>query len=149
MLDSWKAPDKRSREDLLLLKYWREVGGVLFAEVPVGRDGPRQWPRGAKPRRIDGVRIVSPAPANLPGGIYTFDRRKNRKTVEELIAGVRVEVVEVKQELDRVVLGQAIIGADLLEMEYEPARVDQVVVCKVGDPVLETVCEQRGIAVFL
>jgi hypothetical protein len=32
----------------------------------------------------------------------------------------------------------------LLEMEYTPAEVDQVVVCEVGDPVLEVVCERAG-----
>ena len=148
MLDFWKAPEKRSHEARLLLKYWREVGGVLFTEVPIGRDGPRQWPPGAKPRRIDGVRIVAPTPA-LPDGIYTFSRRENRRTVEDLIAGARVEVIEVKRSLDRPVIGQVIAGADLLEMEYSPAEVDQVVVCEVGDPVLEAVCERRGIVVFL
>ena len=148
MLDSWKAPDKRSQEDRLLLKYWRDVGGVLFTEVPIGRDGPRQWPLGAKPRRIDGVRIVAPVP-ELPDGIYTFARRENRRIVEDLIAGARVEVIEVKRSLDRPVIGQVIAGADLLEMEYAPAEVDQVVVCEVGDPVLEAVCERRGIVVFL
>ncbi len=45
-------------------------------------------------------------------------------------------------------LGQVIAGADVLEMEYASAEVDQVVVCEVGDPVLEAVCEQRGIVVF-
>ncbi len=142
MLDFWKAPDKRSHEDRLLLKYWREVGSVLFTEVQVGRGGPR------RPRRIDGVRIVAPAPV-MPDGMYVFDRRENRRTVEDLIAGARVEVIEVKHALDRPVLGQVIAGADLLEMEYAPAEVDKVVVCKVGDPVLEAVCERRGIAVFV
>lgn len=41
-------------------------------------------------------------------------------------------------------IGQVIAGADVLEMEYAPAEVDQVVVCEVGDPVLEAVCERRG-----
>ena len=86
---------------------------MLFTEVPIGRDGPRQWPPGAKPRRIDGVRIVAPAPA-LPDGIYAFARRENRRTVEDLVAGARVEVIEVKRALGRPVLGQVIAGADIL-----------------------------------
>jgi hypothetical protein len=32
-----------------------------------------------------------------------------------------------------------IIGAHLLEKEYAPTRIDQIVICEVGDPVLETV----------
>ena len=147
-MDFWKAPGKRSHEDRLLLEHWREVGGVLFTEVPTGRDGPRQWSPGAKPRRIDVVWIVAPAPT-LPGGIYTSSRRENRRTAEDLIAGARCDVIEVKHTLDRPVLGQVIVGADLLAMEYVPAEVDQVVVREVGYPVLEAVCERRVIVVFL
>jgi hypothetical protein len=145
----WKPPSKRTFEDCLLLEYWRKVGGVIFTEVQVGRDGPQQWPPGAKPRRnfrrIDGVRIVAPEPSKLPDGMYTFSRRENHRTFEALVTGARVEVIEVKRWLDRIVLGQVIIGGDLLEMDYAPAEVDQVVVCEVGDPVLEAVCERRGI----
>ncbi len=57
-------------------------------------------------------------------------------------------MIEVKRSLDRPVIGQVIAGADLLEMEYAPSEVDQVVVCEIGDPVLEAVCERRGIVVF-
>ncbi len=103
MLDFWKAPDRRSYEDRLLLKYWREVGGVLFTEVPIGRDGPRQWPPGAKPRRIDDVRIVAPKPS-LPDGMYTYSRRENYRTVEDLKSGARVEVIEVKRSLNALCL---------------------------------------------
>jgi uncharacterized protein (DUF1697 family) len=35
--------------------------------------------------------------------------------------------------------GQVVIGSHLLEMEYAPTRIDQIVICEVGDPVLETV----------
>ena len=65
------------------------------------------------------------------------------------IAGARVEVIEVKQDLNDLVLGQVIAGADLLEMEYAPAQVDPVVVCALGDAALEAVCKRRGIAVFV
>ena len=144
----WKDPERRTNEDRLLLKYWREVGGVIITEVPIGRGGPREWPPGAKTRRIDGVRLVAPPPT-LSDGIHAFGRDTNRVMVEILIAGARVEVIEVKQDLNRPVLGQVIAGADLLEMEYAPAQVDPVVVCEVGDPALEAVCERRGIAVFV
>jgi hypothetical protein len=70
-------------------------------------------------------------------------------TFKRVIAGAEVEVVEVKRSLDRYVLGQVIIGADLFEMEYEPSKIDQVVICEVGDPVLETVCDRRGIKVWM
>ena len=143
----WKDPESRTNEDRLLLKYWREVGGLIITEVPIGRDGPREWPPGAKQGRIDGVRLVAPPPS-LSDGIHAFGR-DSRVMTEILIAGARVEVIEVKQYLNQHVLGQVIAGADLLEMEYAPAQVDPVVVCAVGDPALEAVCERRGIAVFV
>ena len=143
----WKDPESRTNEDRLLLKYWREVGGLIITEVPIGRDGPREWPPGAKQGRIDGVRLVAPPPS-LSDGIHAFGR-DSRVMTEILIAGARVEVIEVKQYLNQHVIGQVIAGADLLEMEYAPAQVDPVVVCAVGDPALEAVCERRGIAVFV
>jgi hypothetical protein len=41
---SWKDLESRTNEDRLLLKYWREAGGVIFTEVPIVRHGPREWP---------------------------------------------------------------------------------------------------------
>lgn len=146
-LNGWKPADKRTYEDDLLLGYWETVGGAIFSEVLVGKGGTKQWPAGAKPRRIDGVRIISPPPDTEPPGITVF-RKSNAREFERFVTGADVEVIEVKRSLDRVVLGQAIIGADLLEMEYEPHDVTQVVVCADIDPVLEAVCERRGIRVW-
>jgi hypothetical protein len=155
----WKDLESRTNEDRLLLKYWREAGGVIFTEVPIVRHGPREWPLGAywygpplwtpgaKGRRIDGVRLVAP-PFGLRNSIYSFVR-SGGPMLASFIAGARVEVIEVKQDLNRPVIGQVIAGADLLEMEYAPAQVDPVVVCAVGDAALEAVCERRGIAVFV
>jgi hypothetical protein len=155
----WKDLESRTNEDRLLLKYWREAGGAIFTEVPIVRHGPREWPLGAywygpplwppgaKGRRIDGVRLVAP-PFGLRNSIYSFVR-SGGPMLASFIAGARVEVIEVKQDLNRPVIGQVIAGADLLEMEYAPAQVDPVVVCEVGDPALEAVCERRGIAVFV
>ena len=156
----WKDPDRRTNEDRLLLKYWREVGGAIFTEVPIVRHGPsewplgavrhgpRLWPPGAKGRRIDGVRLVAP-PFGLRNSIYSYVRGSGGPLIASYIAGAQVEVIEVKQDLNRPVIGQVIAGADLLEMEYAPAQVDPVVVCAVGDAALEAVCERRGIAVFV
>lgn len=117
--------------------------------MPVGRDGPKQWPEGAKPRRIDGVRIASPESEKASSEIVAFSKRRDAKRLERVIAGAEVEVLEVKRALDRVVLGQVIIGADLLEIEYAPTKIDQVVICEMGDPALETVCDRRGIKVWM
>jgi hypothetical protein len=148
-LANWKSPSKRTYEDRLLLQYWHAFGGLVFTEVPVGRDGPKDWPEGAKPRRIDGVRIASPDSEKVPSEIVAFSKRRDAKRLERVIEGAEVEVVEVKRSLDRVVLGQVIIGADLLEIEYAPPKIDQVVICEMGDPALETVCDRRGIKVWM
>jgi hypothetical protein len=147
-LANWKPPSKRTYEDRLLLEYWQTFGGLVFAEVPVGRDGPKQWPEGAKPRRIDGVRIASSESEKASSEIVAFSKRRDAKRLERVIAGAEVEVLEVKRALDRVVLGQVIIGADLLEIEYAPTKIDQVVICEMGDPALETVCDRRSIKVW-
>jgi hypothetical protein len=131
------------------LEYWRAFDGFLFTEVPVGRDGPKDWPDGAKPRRIDGVRIVSTGFEETPSDIVAFSKKRDASRFEQLVAGAEVEVVEVKHALDRVVLGQVIIGSDLLEMEYAPNKISQVVVCEKGDPVLQMVCDRRGIKVWM
>jgi hypothetical protein len=123
-LANWKSPSKRTYEDRLLLQYWHAFGGLVFTEVPVGRDGPKDWPEGAKPRRIDGVRIASPDSEKVPSEIVAFSKRRDAKRLERVIEGAEVEVVEVKRSLDRVVLGQVIIGADLLEIEYAPPKID-------------------------
>lgn len=147
-LTGWKPPSKRTYEDQLLLEYWQDVGGIVFTEVLVGKGGLRQWPASAKPRRIDAIRIVLSEGEEGISGIFTFNKRRNGHQVEQLTKSAKVEVVEVKRALDRVVLGQVIIGADLLEMEFAPTKVNEVVVCEVSDPVLEMVCNKRGVKVW-
>lgn len=147
-LRRWKAKNKRTYEDELLLKYWQEVGGLIFAEVTVGKSGTRKkWPEGAKPRRIDAVRISTTTRACPGGDIFTFDKASSH-VLREKITGENVEVIEVKRALDRFVLGQVIIGADLLELEYAPANIEQTVVCEDADPALKCVCDKRGIKVW-
>jgi hypothetical protein len=148
-LADWKPIHSRKNEDQLLLKYWQELGGIIFTEVIVGRGGLLQWANGAKPRRIDAVRIISPLAKELPSDIFTFNKLKNAQRFQQMVSGVEVEVIEVKHSLDRVVLGQVIIGSDLLEMEYSPFQIKQVVICEVGDPVLEVVCKKRDIKVWI
>lgn len=147
-LQRWKVKSRRTYEDELLLKYWQEVGSLIFAEVIVGKGGTRKkWPKDAKPRRIDAVRISATTHAYPDDDIFTFDKTSSH-VLREKITGANIEVIEIKRSLDRVVLGQVIIGADLLELEYAPATIEQTVLCKEGDPVLEYVCDKRGIKVW-
>ena len=148
-LARWKVLDDRSYEDQLLLAYWQQVGGLIFAEVTVGKGGMRQYPPGAKPRRIDGVRIISTPAAPVVPDLITFNNRLNGHEFEYLVTGAELEVIEVKYDLERCVIGQVMVGADLMELEYQPARVAQVIVCEEGDPVLERVCEKRAIRLWM
>ena len=59
-----------------------------------------------------------------------------------------VEVIEAKLKLNRLVIGQSIVGADLLDLDYQPYSIKQVILCAVGDPLLEMICERRGIKVW-
>ena len=150
-LSNWKPANKRTKEDKLLLKYWEQVGGIIFTEVFVGKGGIQKWTGdNAKPRRIDGVRVFSPSKNNgLSEGIVTFNKKSNFQEFQQILSSGQVEVIEVKHSLDRVVLGQVIIGADLLEMEYNLANLTQVVICENGDSVLEAVCKKRNIKVWI
>lgn len=150
-LTQWKRAHQRHNEDELLFQYWRKVGGTIFAEVIIGRDSLSPWPQKSRPRRIDGVRIISNKHIRTLEDIITFSKT-NVHDFERAIAGAKIEVVEVKPTLWRGVIGQAIIGVDLLEMVYQntayrPASISAVIVCKVSDPLLEQICQKRNIRV--
>lgn len=149
ILKEWKPEEAWTSEDQLLYQYWQDVGGLIVTEVFIGRRGPQgQWPKGTKPHRIDGVRIV-PDPSNeVPADIATYSKL-NAGEFEEAVTGNKIEVIEVKEKLGRYVIGQVIIGADMMALEYEVAGIDQVIVCEVGDPLLESLCEQRGMKVWM
>lgn len=147
-LRKWKTENKRGYEDLLLLEHWREVGGLILTEVTVGRGGTIRWPEGAKLRRIDAVRVSPAARTHLGDDIVTFDKKSSSHNLRDIVASENVEVIEIKRTLNRVVLGQVIVGADLFELEYSPATINQTVVCGAGDPVLEWVCNKRDITVW-
>jgi len=143
----WKQPSKRTYEDKLLLKYWRKERGLIVTEVRVGKGGIRQWPHGAKSRFIDAIRITHRGPKKMPADIFAFNKINNNHEFAKLVKGAKVEVVEAKRKLNRLVLGQAIVGEDLLRLEFRPGGVRQVVVCAEGDPVLEYICKKRQIKV--
>lgn len=148
-LERWKSEEKRRPQDKLLLRYWQLVGGLVFAEVRVGGPGPGpHWPEGSKARRIDGVRVLPFTAGAFPGDIVKFGERQSEE-FENQIAGAWVETIEVGATLGRYVIGQAIVGADLLHMGYGPAGVEKVIVCGQGDPLLESWCQEHGIKVWV
>jgi hypothetical protein len=143
-LEPWKPLKKMTPEDYILLKYLNTVGGITFSEVIVGHGGVHEWPPGSKPRRIDAVRV----PNSDYKEIVTFKRGVNGKRFKVLVTGKKVEVIEVKRKLSRLVIGKSIIGADMLDLDYQPYSIKQVILCEIGDPLLEMICDRRGIKVW-
>lgn len=148
MHEDWVRTASRGKEDEILLEYWQEVGGLIFAEVVVGGRGQgSRWPKGSKARRIDALRFSNFEALDLSPGIVTY-RRENKDFIEELIQKSTVEMIEIKEKLGRYVIGQAIIGVDLLELRYGDVDADAVILCRVGDPLLEMICQRHAIQVW-
>jgi len=133
----------RKHEDKLLHKYSEEKGGLIYTEVRVGQGGIRDYPEGAMPRRIDAVRM-----AGSLGAIVPF----KQKLIPEFQSAIRnrsVEIIEIKRKLNRPAIGQVIVGAKLVEMEYPEVRsVRQVILCETSEPVLEMICRELKIRVW-
>lgn len=119
----------RTFEDRLLRSYWQKVGGIIFSQVPV------------KTRRLDGVRI----PVSTNGDIRKFERSEFDRLVAKRR---RLQVIEIKRVLNRGVIGQAIVGKALLELEYKRTKVTAVVLCLDGHDFLESACQKVGVKVW-
>jgi hypothetical protein len=145
-LSNWRPKEKWKHEDRLIHQYWQAVGGAIYTEVVVGCRGRFAWPDGSTRRRIDGVRFITPTDDR--SHISSFGNKVAGKRFRELIEGAEIELLEVKKSLSRLVLGQVIIGADMLELDYAPVKVQLVVVCGRAEPGLELICERRGIKVW-
>lgn len=137
LLKEWNL---RTHEDKLLFKYYTQVRGVLALEVPVGTQ--KAFPPKSKIRRIDGIRI----PCNNHLTAFYGDISDE---FPGLIKNMKIELIEVKVKLNRLVIGQIIAGVDMFEREYKHTDITPVIVCSEGDPALEWVCENRGIRVVL
>jgi hypothetical protein len=139
-MKKWEA---KSKEDIILQKYWSKVGEQLYVEVPIGGPGGNgDWPPDCAIRRIDGVRLSNCSNKN---GIYNF--KESKDNFLNLINECSVELIEVKQKLNRLVIGQVIAGVDMFERQYKVKPHRLVILCAKGDSALEWVCEKRGISV--
>ncbi len=131
-------------EDHLLHEYWKQVGGLIYAEVEVGNSKRNTfWMKGSKSRFFDGVRL--PSSDDWEDGIHPFAR--NKSEFSERVVGQPVELIEIKGKLNRPVIGQALAGYDMFKKDYPSGKITNVVICKVRDPALEWVCKRRNIVV--
>ena len=142
MLSNWKPEERWTREDRLLASYWLDVGGLLFSEVTFGRG--ERWPKGSVIRRMDALRF----PTVEPHQIEIFAASRDRERIDTLLATQPVEIVEVKQRLNRLVIGQVVVGLEMLEIGYGETSAHGVIVCKRSDPLMRLVCQRLNISVW-
>jgi len=141
-MEAWKPT---TFEDTLLYEYWKMREKHLYLEVPVGNKELGNWPPKSKIRRIDGVIILDELKKEEPNVFRYRDY-----TIEEFykkVQGKTIELIEVKKNLNRLVIGQVIAGADMFERQYNTSKIIPVILCKNGDPALEWVCKKRNIKV--
>ncbi len=141
-MNKWKP---QTLEHKLIHKYWKEKGGALYLEVPVGNHVAGPFKKGSKVRRIDAVRVVSEGSQQdkvIPRKVYKLPELK------EIFNGAEVEVIEAKRHLNRAGFGQAVSGADMFEMQYRPWIVTPVVIYEIGDLALEWVCRKHGVTTW-
>ena len=55
-------------------------------------------------------------PTVEPHQIETFATSRDRERIDTLLATQPVEIVEVKQRLNRLVIGQVVVGLEMLEI---------------------------------
>ena len=134
-----------SAETMLLLQYLAQtnVGGRIYAEVPIGRhSNSNLWSDQCSTRRIDGVRLtVEPNESQIvsyPSCHAEFLLQIKHHTPE---------LIEVKRSLNRGVIGQVLVAEDLFKAQYKVSKVKLVIVCKRGDSALEWACQLRNILV--
>lgn len=119
----------------------------MFLEVPIGNKGFGDWPLKSKVRRIDGVRLIDGTASEI-SKVYS-SKDYTLKGFFELCAGKTVELIEVKKNLNRLVIGQIIAGVDMFERQYQADKIIPVIFCQNGVPALEWVCEKRDIKVHI
>lgn len=123
----------------LLGQYWDEHGGVIFDQVYVFG------------RRFDGVRVEN---SKFKSEIVSHSLTKSGE-FENAIADkqtLSIEVIEVSRKgCGRYVFGQALAGADLLQMMYkdlegfDASLVRGLIICTTGDTYMEKICEKYGV----
>jgi hypothetical protein len=128
LLHQWRP---RPREDEWLATYLADADrrGVAYAEVPIG-GGP-----GSGLRRIDAVRV--------PGDQQLEIRYHHQRRFDRDRHGAGLEVIEVKESLNRPVVGQLIVARDLIRRQWRDIRaLSLVAVVRRDDALIHQLCDQ-------
>ena len=125
-----------SYEDRLLARYLDAQPGELFLEVPVGRNEDR-----STARWVDGVLVPGDETRVHARGAYDISSFSRK------ISGETVHLIEAKAQLQSHVIGQVMVGRQLLLRDFGPAEVTPVVVCERDSLDMSWYCDQEGIKV--
>ena len=127
-----------SAEDKLLQKYWEQNPGTLFKEVALSNSEER-----SRARRLDAI--------ILPTRKKEVYARKDisESELKKFIENSEVEMVEVKKELNRTVIGQILVGGYLLNKYYKPKRITPVIICSKNHSDLEEFCNRNNIKLIV
>lgn len=131
--------EPRRGEDQLLRRYLDglEQPGLVYVEVPIGASP------GRRGRRIDAVRFP-----RLGSDVQAYDP----DVFPTALASGQLELIEVKQALNRPVFGQLLIARELAVVEWDlPASAELSCVALVAssDPVLEPIFARYGLRVII
>ena len=128
---------KTLNENDLLKLYCSHNSGTSFTEVSVGRIDIN---RNSQDRRIDIVRIKNDH--------YKWFRKysKNKEDFEDLVKNNhKIELVEIKEKLNRTVIGQIIVGEYLFKKKYCVNNISKAILYHIGDELLEEFCKENEI----
>jgi hypothetical protein len=65
-----------------------------------------------------------------------------------LSTSTAIELIEAKKKLNRLVIGQAVVGKVMFERQYQKP-VLPVVLCKINDSAMQWACKQLGVEVVI
>lgn len=133
--------EPRTREDFMLRSYLRRLRrdgplGAVHVEVPFGRDS------GGTARRLDAVRF-----SHRDNRIRRFETEAFQ---QDLPGRAPIELIEVKPELNRPVIGQLVAAEILVRDEWRLSGrrlLRLVAVVTWADPALHLACRRLGIRV--
>jgi hypothetical protein len=125
-------------ENDLLKLYCSKNRGTSFREVSVGI---RNSSKNSKDRRIDIVRIEN----NINKKVckYSTDKELFNNLVNA--NKYKIELVEIKKKLNRVVIGQIIVGEYLFKKKFKVHNFTKAIVYHIGDSLLEEFCKENQI----
>ena len=122
-----KQQSRGQGERMVLEWYVNKEGGLFIAEVPVSIPDAESDETPHESRRIDAIRVPTGTTGNL------IPHRSFEDTATR-IKGHTVELIEVKKELNRSVIGQVVVGRDFFKHRYNHWDIEMVILTRDPKP---------------